>query len=327
MTLTWEDRLKRLPEDLNGLLSSDRDSLPKALEYLVKNTDPEQFENLESEWVFHWETTGLFYITNRMPYQAIGVFERLYEEICKVERTLGKWFHKGMPLVWIRDCHRSVGHPALAQRFILLTLIEDSIREEGKISPNKSGIYHRFCWEHGFSHASFIDLSTHAYKEYKNNPDLGIYPEWILQNLQGQFLSVYPSPAEADLYVINPVYAQVLLEQVLQPGNRKTDGKELEYFASYMLGVIPGFEIELRKQAKDYHFDGFIRNRGPRWDFRSDLGNYILVECKDWTKPASVDTISYFAHKLQLHDCRAGILFSKSGITGTSGSGEGDPHK
>lgn len=325
MTFTWEDRLKRLPEDLNKLLSSDRDSLPKALEYLEKNTPAKEFENPKSNEVFHWETTGLFYMNNNMPYQAIGIFEKLYEKICLVEKEKNKLIHKGMPLVWIRDCHWRLEHPALAQRFILLTLIEDSIEWKGQIDVNKTGIYHRLCWEHGFTHTSFIDLSRRAYNEYNNDPKLGIFPERILQKLQGQFLPTYPSAKEADLYIINPVYSQELLERIKQPSRSNIDGKELEHFASYMLGSIPGFEIELRKQTKDYHFDGFIRNRGPRWDFRSDLGNYVLVECKDWEKPAGVDTISYFAHKLQLHDCRAGILFSKTGITGESENKKDDP--
>lgn len=325
MTDLWENRLKRLPDDLFRLLSADRDSLPKALEYLEVNTPAEQFANTVSDWVLHWETTGLFYINSGMPYQAIAFFERLYEKFCSAEKKIGRWIHKGMPLVWIRDCCWRLGHYALAQRFMLLTLIEDSIREKGEITVNISGAYHRFCWEHGFSHASFINLSQQAYKEYQKCPDLGIFPEWILEKLQGQFLPAYPSSDEADLYIINPVYSQLLLKSIKEPSGSKIDGTELEHFASYMLGSIPGFEVELRKQTKDYHFDGFIRNRGPRLDFRADLGNYILVECKDWTKPAGVDAISHFAFKLQVHDCRAGILFSKSGITGTSGGEEGDP--
>ena len=325
MVNTWEDRLQRLPDDLKKLLSTDRDSLPKAIQYLEENTTEEQFESTESDWSQHWETTGLFYINNGMPHQAIGLFEQFYQKLCTGEKRINKWFHKAVPLVWIRDCRWMLGHHALAQRFMLLTLIEDSIRENGQITVNKSGVYHRFCWEHGFSDASFIDLSRKAYEEYQKCPKLGIFPEWILGKLQGQFLPAYPSSDEADLYIINPVYSHLLLKSIMEPSGTKIDGTKLEHFASYMLGSIPGFEVELRKQTRDYHFDGFIRNRGLMLDFRADLGNYILVECKDWTRPASVDTISHFAFKLQMHDCRAGILFSKNGITGISGAGEGDP--
>lgn len=326
MTNTWEDRLQRLPSGLNKLLSSDRDSLPKALEYLEANTPKKQFEDPTSDWVLHWETTGLFYINKQMPYQAIGVFEQLYKEICSIEKKIKKWIHKGIPLVWIRDCRWKLRHYALAQRFILLTLIEDSIREKGDITVNKSGVYHRLCWEHGFTHTSFTDLSRLAYDEYKKCPELGIFPEWILEKLRGKFIPAYPSYDEADLYVINQVYSQLLLERILHPTNfQKKDGRNLECFASYILGSIPGFEVERGKQTKDYHFDGFIRNRGPKGDFRSDLGNYLLVECKDWTKRADVETISYFAHKLLFHDCRTGILFSKSGITGASKTKGDDP--
>ena len=46
------------------------------------------------------------------------------------------------------------------------------------------------------------------------------------------------------------------------------------------------------------------------------MGFYILVECKNWNKPVGTEEIGYFEHKLSVHDCKAGILFSKTGITG-----------
>jgi hypothetical protein len=59
---------------------------------------------------------------------------------------------KGMPLVWISDCHRHVVRPSVAKRFIMLTLIEDAIASGGKISPDKHGSYFRAAWIFGLTH-------------------------------------------------------------------------------------------------------------------------------------------------------------------------------
>src|SRR5207248_2605580 len=72
----------------------------------------------------------------------------------------------------------------------------------------------------------------------------------------------------------------------------------------------------VRLTEKVQFFDALVRNRGPRYDFREDLGAYMVVECKDWSKPVSSKEVGWFVNKLLTQECKAGILFSSEGITG-----------
>jgi len=209
-----------------------------------------------------------------------------------------------------------LGHRWLNERYLILTLIEDAIREKGNITPEKGGIYHRFCWEEGHSHEDFEHLAKKSYEIYQSGTERGFFPEYILLKLGVDYSRYSATIHEADSFEVNKRFANYMLEKIEEKGEDR-EGEMLEDFASYILGCIPGFQVERQKKTKDYHFDGFIRSRGDYLDFRSDLGLYILVECKNWNEPIGPEVIGYFAHKLSVHDCRAGIIFSKSGTTGT----------
>jgi hypothetical protein len=57
--------------------------------------------------------------------------------------------HKGIPLVWMSDTYTQLGFPALAKRYLMLTLCEDAFRRHGVVSPEETGIYFRLVWAHG----------------------------------------------------------------------------------------------------------------------------------------------------------------------------------
>ena len=309
-----DKRFECMPPELKSILN-EREALPKAITWMESNIDVCAYEDEKSDGVMTWENVGLIFFNKQRFFEAIIVFQKLYEHICEAELRTGNWIHKGMPLVWIRDCHKILGHRWLNERYLILTLIEDAIREKGNITPGKGGIYHRFCWEEGHSHEDFERLAEKSYEIYRSNRKMGIFPEFILLKLGIDYSRCSATIYEADNYEVNKIFANYLLKEVEEYGADKS-GEMLEIFASYILGCIPGFQVEKQKKTKEYHFDGFIRSRGDYLDFRSDLGLYILVECKDWNKPIGPEEIGYFAHKLSTHDCRAGIIFSKSGITG-----------
>jgi hypothetical protein len=125
----------------------------------------------------------------------------------------------------------------------------------------------------------------------------------------------YAAPAELDIYELNKAYANKLMELMKAPSARVT-GKDLEKLASYFLGSIPGFEVRSDLRAEDTQYDGLVRNTGPKFDFRTDLGFHLLVECKQWSEAVGVAEVSQFINKLVLQDCRGGFLFSSRGITG-----------
>src|SRR5438132_976294 len=109
---------------------------------------PQGFERKDQR---AWELTGMHLSRSRRLYEAIAVFEKLYDRLLDQQTVTRKRMHKGMPLVWIRDCHVNLGHTALAKRFIMLTLIEDAIAGDGTIDPDNTGVYFRLAWYHGMS--------------------------------------------------------------------------------------------------------------------------------------------------------------------------------
>ena len=109
---------------------------------------------------------------------------------------------------------------------------------------------------------------------------MDIFPEYNLLKLGVDYSRCSATIHEADNYEVNKIFTDYLLKKVKEPGGNKS-GEMFEIFASYILGCIPGFQLEKQKQTTEYHFDGFIRSRGDYLDFRSDLGHYLLVECKD----------------------------------------------
>lgn len=309
------NRFESLPEELKDILQNRRETLPLALEWLGIHTPKQAYHDSNSQQVLHWETVGLSLLNNARFHETISLFRILYDRMSAAQSVSGQWVHKGMPLVWIRDCHKRLGHRWSAERYLLLTLIEDAIRENGQIRPSGGGIYHRFCWEDGRSHEEFEDLSDLSWQAYQTAGKLGVYPEHILPRLKPEHFRMSATALEADNYEVSKAYAKALLSQTDTASVGQSAWRALEDLAAYLLGCIPGFQIEHRKTTKDYHFDGFIRARGNYQDFRSDLGLYLLIECKNWKDPVGTDTIAYFAQKLAFHDCRAGILFSKMGVT------------
>jgi hypothetical protein len=95
------------------------------------------------------------------------------------------------------------------------------------------------------------------------------------------------------------------------------DWRALETLAAYELSCVPGFEVSVQKPSQSSVFDGLVHIKGQMADFRPELGSYLLIECKDWRKPVDSEPIAYLAQNLIFHECKAGILFSWSGITGT----------
>ncbi len=69
-----------------------------------------------------WKLCGLYYPGRGRYHEALALFEALYFQMLTWQRTNGQWTHKGMPLVWMRDCHARMGHLALAKRYAMLTL-------------------------------------------------------------------------------------------------------------------------------------------------------------------------------------------------------------
>jgi hypothetical protein len=255
---------------------------------------------------------GLFFANQGRLFEAISIHRELYHLMCKAQEGYG-WIHKGLPLVRLRDWHRQLGHPWHEERYLLLTLAEDAIRDKGKIAVvEQGGIYHRFRWEGGRPDAEFRELAKACWDEFSKKPhDLQEFPEEVISRLGSKIFKRAAAQNEVDLYEINIIYASKLFHRA-----SKKDWKALERLAAYQLMCIPGFEVEQQKHSEASVYDVFIRIRGNYVDFRRELGAYVLGESKNWKDPVGPSAIAYLAQNLTFHECTAGILFSWSGISG-----------
>jgi hypothetical protein len=258
-----------------------------------------------------WQETGLRLIAHGRTHEALPVFYKLYDHMLSYQDSTGNHIHKGMPLVWMSDCHYRLGHPALGKRYLMLTACEDAIRDQGTIPPETSGVYFRLVWERGLPDRQLQRYADEIWKHFQKSPQFERYPESILLELDQQWMTEYPSAEEGAYYIINSRYVKTLLCK-LGAG----DGLALERLAQYLLSSMPGCRTYRRKRTRSTDYDVICTLEGLSLDFRSELGRYFLCECKDWAKPVDFNAFTKFAGVLRSAKCKFGVLFSDRGITG-----------
>jgi hypothetical protein len=149
------------------------------------------------------------------------------------------------------------------------------------------------------------------YELYKANPTEGVFPEWIIQDLDNNWMIEYPSNKEPYLYVPNRNYMRHLATKIPDP-----TGEILERLSEYVLSTIPGFRTYRRQRTPSTDYDIICAIEGLNFDFRAELGRYIICECKDWSRPVDFSTVAKCCRVLDSVKCKSGIIFSRSGISG-----------
>jgi hypothetical protein len=238
-------------------------------------------------------------------------YEALYQALLRHQEDTGARIHKGMPLVWMRDSHVNLGHPVLAKHFLMLTLVEDAIRERGVLDPNNSGLYFRAVWHHGMSDREVRRYAREVEEFRRDNPEDVRFPERVPQDLDKLWMTDFPSAEESLLYPVNLRYMKHLWA-----GVGEETGKALELLADYLLSAMPGCRTYRRRRSHSTDCDIVCSLDGVEFDFRAELGRYFVCECKDWGSAADVTAFAKFARVLDSTKSRFGILFSRKGITG-----------
>jgi hypothetical protein len=287
-----------------------RDGAAVLRKILPKEIDPLSVIKSSNERMI-WENICGYYRNNRRYFEALTLYEALYDHMLKAQDILGSRVHKGMPLVWMRDCYVGLGFPVLAKRYLMLTLIEDAISGEGKIDPDITGTYFRIVWQHGLPDSELKQYSRKAYRLWKTNPQEAIYPEWVLQELNQNWNTELPSPIEALVYRVNTRYVEDLYSRL-----GEGTGKVLERLADYLLSCMPGCWTSRRALSGSTEYDIVCSMEGFEVDFRSELGRYFICECKDWETPAGITEFAKFCRVLDSMKSRFGIYFAREGISG-----------
>jgi hypothetical protein len=258
-----------------------------------------------------WELVGLVYKDWQRHQEALVVFQKLYEQMLVAQHAANSRCHKGMPLCWMSDCYFAIGYPLISLRYLTLTLVEDAITGQGKVSPETTGVYWRLVFRGWLSESQIQRYAEDIYNSYDPSEDGFFYPEWVLQKLDRNWIAWAPTPQEAGVYALNVRYLKFLNDRL---GDKS--GRTLEAIADYLLSCMPGCRTAVRQRSPSTDYDLVCSVEGLESDFRSELGRYFVCECKDWDTPADFSSFAKFCRVLDSVKSRFGIMFCKKGISG-----------
>ena len=307
----WFQELKaKLDPDLIPFLDA-RDGAARFAQKLPIKYKPEEIAN-SGDKQRAWELVGLFYLNQGRFYEALTIFFGLYNHQLKYQKENYIRCHKGMPLCFISDCFFYSGHKTLAKKYIMLTLCEDAISyPNGDINTEKTGVYPRLVFSYGLPESEFWRYSHEINRKSKEKDEYKYFPEFFLQELDTKWMTETVSPIELSSFYSNQFYIEKLLHVL---GDK--EGKNLERLASYLMSCIPGCRTYIRKQTPSTDYDVVCVFEGAFVDFRSDFGQYVICECKDWDKPIDSETIRAFFAVMDNTKSKIGVIFSKNGISG-----------
>ena len=306
---------QKVPRELQQYLNV-REGAAILCQKLPQLFKPDQIVHLSTEQRA-WELIGLYYFNQDKPrnFEALSLFLTLYRHMLEGQEKLGQRVHKGMPLLWAGECYALSNYAALRKRYLMLALCEDAIRERGTVSPESTGVYFRLVWRLGMADAVLKKYAEECYRLAMENPEEGKFPEWILQNIDQDWVTELPSPVEANVYVANTFYMERLLSKL-----GSSDGAALERLAEYVMLCMPGCRTSRRKRSMSTDYDVVCSMEGFDVDFRSEFGRYFVCECKDWSKPADFSAMAKFCRVLDSVKSKFGVLFSRNGVSGAGDS-------
>ncbi len=305
-----KELMSRMPEEWKPHLGSPGGA-QRILDGLSEKYSVADLAAADSDTRRLWDLIGAFYRSTNLWYDAAMIYERMYYRLLELQDNTGSRIHKGTQLVWLADCYDSVGNVPLSKRYLMLTLVEDAVTLAGNLDPVSLGSYYRLLWRHGVPDTALRVYASEAYRVSMKQPREAHYPEFILQDLDKNWIVEVPSSNDAAIYVANTVYVRHLMDKL---GGRS--GKSLERLADYVLSCIPGCRTARRKRSRSTDYDIVCSIEGPDVNFFSEVGRYFVCECKDWAKPADFSAFAKFCRVLDSVKAHFGIIFSREGITG-----------
>lgn len=98
--------------------------------------------------------------------------------------------------------------------------------------------------------------------------------------------------------------------------SKQERGDLLEILAGYILMTQGRFITSRKVICIDGEIDLLARNMATADPLIQELGTYLLVECKNWTRKVNSQTVKSFVANLKSASCHSGILYSQKGVTG-----------
>jgi len=308
-----EELFSLIPNEMQPLLLA-RDGAAQFLAILPARFQPDdvlEFDGVKGKNQRAWELVGYFYFNTNRFHESLVIFRELYNHMLRGQKSKNIRSHKGVPLVMLYECYKRLNYPVLAKRYLMLTLCEDAVTSKGIIHADNSGVYFRLVWLQGLSHDELLRYAQEIYELSQKFLAESVYPEWLLQELDQDWMTELPSPQEVFVFSVNTTYIETLSSK-LGDGS----GRHLERLAAYLLSCMPGCRTTVRENTPSTDYDIVCSIEGFDVDFRSELGRYFVCECKDWDKAVDFSALAKFCRVLDSTKSKFGIIFSREGITG-----------
>lgn len=263
-----------------------------------------------------WLRVVAVLLNNKFPREAKIAGSRLYNIVRDQEISRRERYHKGTILWQIARANQESGAVDEARNCFLLAMIEDIRTEKTKwrTLPARDWLVNSLqvdaatIDQMGEAAQSFLELKSWDPRE----------PELTWLHLKPQRRRV----SRARLEFIKSVAGEFVSKVQQIAPNTKTKGDQLEILASYLFAIEGGFEVLGSTHSPDSQTDVLIRNRHDDAAIAA-LGDYFIVECKNWDGPVNAATVREFADRLRTAKVKTGVLMSKIGITGTKKSAQG----
>jgi Restriction endonuclease len=123
-------------------------------------------------------------------------------------------------------------------------------------------------------------------------------------------------PPGSQLLRISLHFDPAIADSLRRGGRMSADvkGKLFELLIAYLMRTLGPFETRGRVRTLDGEDDLILRDTSPQ---PSVLGDYILVECKNWERKVGAPEIKKFGHNVRAASCHSGIMAAKNDITGS----------
>lgn len=222
--------------------------------------------------------------------------------------------HKGMPLHQLGILYLEFRDRILAKKYFLLAHIED-IQEflTGNRETHKSQAYRMLRSEFRVPDEeleSLKDIVGSGGDKYPERPLMAYLVD----------KDIYKNRAsENSGLAINEEYAQFLLEKATTLKKASVKGKYFTRLVNYLFTTVGGFEVlgeDLITKTGENDYDLLIRNMISNDNVFEELGRYLISECKFIeSRKAGINELTKLLYKIKYHDCKCGILFSRSGVS------------
>jgi len=290
--------------------------MPELLEYLARSQSLDEWEQCQKAVL-----KAIPHFPSGAPLAA-DFHAAWYQWLCAAQKGRTRQ-HKGAPAYNVAlFTLMSTGDRSLARRWARIALIEDTLRGGEPRKAMAAWMLQAMLHEPPGEIDALIEFvrdkaRSHAEPAVDAIQDLVLwYPDQLLAEYVATTRPIRTT--ECDLFEPNPVSLLLLWENVTK-ASEKTKGSALETFAHNLFASVNGFEIRsVRERTKSAENDIVVRNLVARDPIVQAFGHYILVECKNWDKPAGARVIRELVARVRSLSGRCGVLMSSKGVTGSS---------